>query len=397
MPSSLNKAVYLTFFLLITSLFLPCMAQEVPIAKLKTVVIDAGHGGKDAGALSPDKKFKEKDIVLDVALKLGKQISEAYPDVEVIYTRSKDVYLTLDRRSDIANKNQADLFISIHANSVKGTSSASGSETFVMGMHKNDENMEVCKAENSVITLEDDYTTTYQGYDPDNPESFIFFNLMQNSFFEQSLVMADLVQKNMAKGPITKNRGVKQGGLIVLWKTTMPSVLVELGFLSSATDRKVLTDKTKRTVLATRIFNAFEQFKKRYESTSAVEVEPKKEVKQEQQPETKPETKTETKPEVQQPKQEPKQLESKQPKQEPKQQTTSQKSGKYYQIQIFATSKKVKDNAPEFKGVKGCQCRYVNGLYKYSVGKFATKEEAQKALPEYKNKFKGAFIIFVEE
>ncbi|MCF0168395.1 MAG: N-acetylmuramoyl-L-alanine amidase, partial [Bacteroidales bacterium] len=252
-----------------TLIFSVSVCAEAENVKLSTIVIDAGHGGHDPGAISLDKKLREKTVTLDIAQKLGAKIKAAYPDVKVIYTRSKDVYVPLDERSDIANRNHADLFISIHINSVPKTSKApSGCETFVMGMHKNGANMEVCKRENSVILLEDDYSTKYQGYDPNDPQSFIFFNLMQNANFEQSLAFADLCQKQLNKGPIKTNRGIKQGGLLVLWRTTMPSVLVELGFISNASDKATLASADKRDQLAGRLFTAFDQFKKQYEGGS---------------------------------------------------------------------------------------------------------------------------------
>ena len=212
------------------------LGDEVSDAlRIKTVVIDPGHGGKDPGALSTNKKYREKDITLSVALKLGNLIKAKYPQVKVVYTRNTDKYVELSKRAEIANKNKADLFISIHVNSAKATQ-ARGTETFVMGTHKSDDNFQVCKTENSVIVIEDDYQTKYQGFNPNSPESYIIFSLLQNMHQEQSIKYAANVQSQFAKGPITVNRGVKQGGLLVLWKTTMPSVLTELGFISNPKD-----------------------------------------------------------------------------------------------------------------------------------------------------------------
>ena len=343
---------------------------------LRTVVIDAGHGGHDPGTVSPDRKSKESTINLDVALKLGAKIKEKYPDVNVIYTRKTDVFIPLAERADIANKSRADLFISIHVNSVaKKGSSASGTETFVMGTDKSTSNMEVCKRENSVILLEDDYSTTYQGFDPENPESYIFFNLMQNAFFEQSINMASLVQQQLKKGPITVNRGIKQAPLMVLWRTTMPSVLVEIGFLSNASDRKVLTDRQQREVIATRLFNAFCQFKSRYDSEEySGDVAPAP---------------------IPSPEPEPSPSLESQPAPAPKPQPAPQVSAaprKVYSIQILAVTKKLKTGAPELKGQKEYNCDFINGMYKYSVGNYSTKEEASKNLSKIKTKFPGAFI-----
>ncbi|MBQ1219694.1 MAG: N-acetylmuramoyl-L-alanine amidase, partial [Bacteroidales bacterium] len=231
----------------------------------KTVVIDAGHGGKDPGCISANRKYYEKNITLSVALKLGALIKKEYPMVKVIYTRSTDKYVDLSARADIANRNKADLFISIHVNATKATQ-ARGTETFVMGTHKNDANFEVCKMENSVITIEDDYEHKYQGFDPSSAESYIIFSLLQNTHLEQSLMFAQQLQTEYKKGPIYVNRGVKQGGLLVLWKTTMPAVLTELGFMSNPKDLSVLVSSQGQNAFAQRLFNAFKLFKKEYES-----------------------------------------------------------------------------------------------------------------------------------
>lgn len=323
--------------------------------KLRTVVIDAGHGGHDPGTVSPDRKVKESAINLEVALALGKKISTEYPDVKVIYTRSTDVFVPLVKRADIANKNRADLFISIHVNSAKRGSSARGTETFVMGTDKSSSNMEVCKRENSVILLEDDYSTTYQGFDPNNAESYIFFNLMQNAHFEQSIALASLVQQNLKKGPVTSNRGIKQAPLMVLWRTTMPSILVEIGFLSNAADRKILADKKQRAVIADRIFNAFCTFKKQYDAHVEFNV-------------TLPEESVEP--------------------------VKADEKSEQYHIQIFATSKKLSNGDSRLKGVKNYDCRLVNGMYKYSVGNYSSKQEALSELSSVKKNFPEAFVVF---
>ena len=361
MPSRPNNALRLAGTGLLTLIFLliPCLApaQESGV-RLRTVVIDAGHGGHDPGAVSKSSKMSEKQINLDLALKLGSRIEKEYPDVKVIYTRKTDKFVELAERGNIANRNHADLFISIHVNSAKNTS-ANGTETFVMGTDKSQSNMEVCKRENSVILLEDDYTTTYEGFDPDNPESYIIFNLMQNAHFEQSIAFASLVQEQFTKnGPIKKSRGVRQAPLMVLWRTTMPSVLIEVGFLSNASERTILNQSANRQKIADDIFKAFAAFKKGYDSGTAATV-----------------TTTPSKPEPE---------------------VAPASKGPHYEIQILASSKKLKDGAPELKGEKKYNCRFINGLYKYSVGNFATKEEANRRLPEVRKKFSGAFVIAVD-
>lgn len=341
MVKKLVATIFTVLFFLSASFTASCEVS------LKTVVIDAGHGGHDPGAVSPDRKYQEKEINLDVALKLGELIEKNCPDVKVIYTRKSDVYKTLVERSNIANRNNADLFISIHVNSARN-SSANGTETFVMGTDKSNANMEVCKAENSVILLEDDYSTTYQGFDPDNAESYIFFNLMQNAYFDQSIAMASYVQQQFAKGPVSKSRGIKQAPLLVLWKTTMPSVLIEVGFLSNSSDRSVLVKAENRDAIANDIFEAFRQFKEQYDSHLEFD-------------ETEP---------VPQP---------------------------HYSVQILVSSRKLDKGDPMFKGVSEVECRFINGMFKYTVGNFPSKEESAQKLSEMKRLFPDAFITFFED
>lgn len=225
---------------------------------INTVVIDPGHGGKDPGTVYG--QYREKDIVLNVGLRLGKLINENYPHVKVIYTRKTDVLIPLAERGNIANKAAADLFISIHVNAAK-SSAAQGTETFVMGVDKSGQNLELAMKENDVITYESDYTTKYEGYAPGDAESFIIFSLMQYSYQGQSLSFAGVVQNHYRKNIPLQNRGVKQAGFLVLWRTTMPSVLTELGFLSNANDRKLLTTKSGQEKLARCLFNAFSEYK----------------------------------------------------------------------------------------------------------------------------------------
>lgn len=360
MPFSAARRV----FIVITALFLSfCTATA---QNLNCVVIDAGHGGHDSGAISADGRLKEKDVVLDIALRLGSKIEEEFDDVKVIYTRDKDVFIPLEQRSDIANKKHADLFISIHCNSVpKGKAAPSGCETFVMGMHKNEANMEVCKTENSVILLEEDYSTKYQGYDPNDTESFIFFNLMQNAYFEQSLIMADICQQELHKGPIAGNRGIKQGGLLVLWRTTMPSVLVELGFITNSSDRSVLASEAKRDALAEDLFKAFSRFKEQYDITPADKAE---NAADEQQPtaEEKPAAEAEAR--------------------------DAEPDG-YFTIQVFAGSKKLPPDSSEFKGEKDARCHRVGNIYKYTVGTFRSRDEADFFRATVSRKFPGCFVV----
>lgn len=241
-------------------------AQSDSGTGLKRVVIDPGHGGDDPGAVG--SKSKEKNIVLDISLRLGKMIKDKYPDVEVIYTRKTDVFVELDTRGNIANKAQANLFISIHANSVKNNKKPYGTETFVMGNSRSADNMEVARRENSVILLEDNYTERYEGFDPNSAESYIYFSLLQNAHLNQSLAFAADIQEQL-RNRKRLDRGVKQGNLLVLWKTAMPSVLVEVGFISNAEEEKYMNSNIGKTELATAIFNAFCAYKSRIEAHSS--------------------------------------------------------------------------------------------------------------------------------
>jgi N-acetylmuramoyl-L-alanine amidase len=234
--------------------------------KIRTIVIDAGHGGKDPGALG--KKSKEKDIVLAVSLKAGKYIEERIPDVKVIYTRKSDVFPALHERSRIANEANADLFISIHANSNPNTR-AYGSETYVLGLHKTEENLEVAKKENSVIVFEENYETQYEGFDPNDIESYIMFSLMQDTYLEQSLNAASFVQNQFRERAKRKDRGVKQAGFLVLWQTSMPSILIELGFVSNPKEEEYLMSAEGQDYLASAIYRAFRDYKEYIEGSAS--------------------------------------------------------------------------------------------------------------------------------
>jgi N-acetylmuramoyl-L-alanine amidase len=226
--------------------------------KIRTIVIDAGHGGKDPGALG--KKSKEKDIVLSIALKTGAYIEKHLPEVKVIYTRTTDVFIPLNKRADIANKNHADLFISIHANS-NTNPKPFGSETFVMGLHKNQGNLEVAMKENSVITFEEDYKTKYEGFDPNDVESYIMLSVVQDIYQEYSLTAASLIQDQFRERAKRKDRGVSPAGFLVLWKTSTPSILIETGFISNPVEEEYLISEQGQDYLASAIFRAFRDYK----------------------------------------------------------------------------------------------------------------------------------------
>ena len=360
MPFKEKKKIKYATFALLFALF-GIVAPEYAAADndesaIKTVVIDPGHGGHDPGTNWGNGKYKEKNIVLSVSLKLGQLIKEKYPDIKVLYTRTTDKYVELSERADCAIRNRADLFISIHVNST-GTSSVTGTETFVMGTHKSESNFELCKAENSVIVLEDDYQSKYEGFDPNSPESYIIFSLLQNVHLEQSLRFAELVQQKYRSGPIRNNRGVKQGGLIVLWKSTMPAILTEIGFLSNAKDRSILASCDGQAKIANSIFRAFCQYKEEIEQIHG---------------------------------------EGAIPESTPQAPATAGKSDEYYTIQILSVSRPLAKNARDLKGLSDYSYVKSGNAYKYTTGRYGSRSEAQKNLSAVRKLFKGAFVVKVK-
>lgn len=237
--------------------------------KIKTIVLDAGHGGHDTGCNGPNGSY-EKTVTLKVILALGKLIEEKYPDIKVLYSRKTDEFITLQDRALLANKNNADLFLSVHCNA-NANKSAYGTETYLMGLHVSQANLDVAKRENAVIKLEDNYEKTYAGFDPDSPESMIALSLAQNANIEQSSLLASKVQNQLTTKLKRFNRGVKQAGFWVLYRTTCPSILIETGFLTNSTEEKYLTSSDGQDELANSIFNAFEDYKNTIEKgTSSI-------------------------------------------------------------------------------------------------------------------------------
>lgn len=224
---------------------------------LKTIVIDAGHGGKDPG--TSGKKHQEKDIALAVALEVGRLMKQHLPEVKVIYTRDKDEFIELHERAGIANRNHADLFISIHCNA--GIPAAIGSETYVMGLNKSKGNLDVAKRENAVIAQEDNFAEKYGGFNPKSPLAHIFFANYQNAHLTNSLKLAEKIEDHMKTKTLRKSRGVRQDGFLVLWRTAMPSVLVEIGYLSNPKDEKFLASEQGQTQIAASIYRAVRDYK----------------------------------------------------------------------------------------------------------------------------------------
>jgi N-acetylmuramoyl-L-alanine amidase len=254
---------YIVIIFLTVAFMFSAFNQVPPRNKIKTIVIDAGHGGHDPGCNGGDSK--EKNVTLSIALKLGKLIKDSLDDVKVIYTRDDDTFVELYERSAIANRNNADIFISIHCNANKNKD-AYGTETYAMGLHKTTGWLDVAKRENASILQESDYEKNYDGFDPTSPEAHIMFSLYQNAYLDQSLVLASKVEDQFREHNRV-SRGVKQAGFLVLWKTTMPSILIETGFLSNASERKVLSTESGQKEVALSIFKAVKQYKQLRETS----------------------------------------------------------------------------------------------------------------------------------
>lgn len=341
--------------------------------KLSTVVIDAGHGGKDPGCISGT--MREKNITLSVALALGEKINKEFPDVKVVYTRSTDVYVGLYERGEIANKANADLFISIHVNAAKSTA-ASGVETFVMGIGKQQGNLEVAMKENDVISYEDDYTTKYDGYEPGSAESFIIFSLMQYTHLDQSMRFANMIQKEYIKNVPLMDRGVKQAGFLVLWKTAMPSILTEIGFISNAKDYKFITSDDGHDMIVKSIFDSFAKYKAEIDNNvKIVTADSVKSAEKRAEETTEKQAKNKT--------------------------TESQSKDKnqkiIFSVQIISGVGKLDLTKPPYKEFKNnIWSKKVGNSYKYMVGREKSHKDALSLQSEVKRKFKSAFIVAFE-
>lgn len=366
---------------LLFALFAFFNVQAYPQVKdgISKIVIDAGHGGEDPGALG--SKSKEKDVTLAVALEVGKLISEKCPDVDVYYTRKTDVFIPLYNRSKIANDKHADLFISIHCNSSE-SKSANGVETFVMGLHKTESNLEVARKENAAMLLEKDYKSNYGGFNPNSPESYVIFSIYSSAYMESSVQLASKVQKNLLKCTHFRDRQVQQAGFWVLHKVAMPSILIELGFISNKSEEAQLIDPTFQKSLAAAICNAFIEYKNQVEgNTTALITEPdaKKPKNEEPTPATPKEKPTPT---------------TQTPDLKPVDETSAKdESGVVYKVQIFALSDKLGPNDPKYAGLKNVDMYFEGKLWKYTVGSEKKFADIQKVLEEVQKKFPEAFVI----
>lgn len=346
------------------------------------VVLDAGHGGKDFGTVH--NRYVEKKIVLSVALKVGK-ILENHPNIDVLYTRKRDVFIELMERTNIANKAKANFFVSIHCNGVKD-SFPFGTETYVMGLTKNASNLEVAKRENEVITLESDYKLKYNGFDPDAPESMIGIKLLQEEYIDQSITLASKIQNKFKIALERKDRGVKQGPILVLNQSAMPSVLIELGFVSNKAEGAYLNSEEGQNALARGIADAIIAYKNEYfgneSNITAYEKEGNSESSIKRELESKGvaskkeesivEKKTENRTEIDK-------VENKEV---------------IFKVQISSGGKKIEPKPTNFKGLNMISFLHENGVYKYMYGKSNSYTTAKKKLQEAKAKgYDSSFIV----
>lgn len=371
------KKQFLLYLLIIFSA-MPLWSQNS--GKNFKVVIDAGHGGNDPGCLG--LTLKEKDVNLDVALKVGKLISENCPDVQVIYTRKTDVFIELYRRAQIANNNHADLFISFHCNASENHA-GNGVETYVMGLAKSEANQAVARKENAAMLMEKNYQNNYDGFNPNSPESSVIFSLYSSAYLNNSISMASKVQKNLVAASHLTDRGVKQAGYWVLYKVAMPSILIEMGFLTNPTDDAFLSKKNNLDKYAIGIYNAFASYASGITGTSYKHLpgsgytppsEPK--------PEPKPEVKVEEKI-----------VEKTEAIELPKETVESSETEVRFKVQFLASPDKISDNDKRLKAVSNVGCYQENGLWKYTSGNERTYEAAAEILTQVKKTYSDAFMI----
>jgi N-acetylmuramoyl-L-alanine amidase len=360
---------------LLAASFVP---KKVVKSQLNTVVIDAGHGGKDPGNLGTGRyKKTEKDISLTVALMLGAYIKKAFPEVKVIYTRDGDTFPALHERTQIANKANADLFISVHCNA-NTSREPYGSETYVMGIHKTEANLKIAQKENASILLEEDYEQNYAGLDPTTPEGIIALSLRQNKFLDHSLYFSSLVQKQFKERVGRKDRGVKQAGFYVISFTTMPSALIELGFLTNKEEEDFLISAVGQDYMASAIYRAFKEYKQSLDAGS-------EQVNQTNNP---PEP---TEPPVVQ------HTEIPNENQPSAENSKKRIKGVTFSVQLATTSAPV--NIPEkFGNIEQVKQLEVNGKFKYFAGEEKTYEKATSLMEDIRKKgHSGAFVVAFED
>ena len=387
----------------ILALFAACFISVRGADRKFVLVIDAGHGGRDAGALG--KYSKEKNINLNVALAFGKYVERNNPDVKVVYTRKTDVFVPLYERAEIANRNKADLFISIHTNALERGRIARGFETYTLGDGRSNAtktNLEVAKRENSVILLEENYEQHYVGYDPNSPESNIMFEFVQDRNLTKSIEFAKMLQKNVCRAASRPDKGVHQSNLAVLRLTSMPACLVELGFITTADEEALLNDRNRLDQMAVGIYNAFVEYKNKNYNGISVPYRTDSPMLPET-PAQEPANTSETQEDAsvrQQPEQRtvaettPQQQEQQTVAPQPEPQSAASADGRpVFKIQILVSSLNLKDGDAHLKGLTGCERYEENGMQKYTYGASENYNEIYRLRKQILDKFPEAFII----
>lgn len=389
---------------------LMCMFVMTSLAANKrfTLVIDPGHGGHDAGALGAISK--EKNINLAVALRFGKYVEQNLPEVRVIYTRKTDVFIPLNERANIANRANADLFISVHTNALPAGKVARGFETYTLGMHRAKDNLDVAMRENSVISMEKDYQQRYQGFDPRSSESYIIFEFIQGKNMERSVELARMIQRGVCDGANRPDKGVHQAGFLVLRETSMPGCLIELGFITTPDEERLLNNDSRVDDIARGIYEAFAKYKNKYDRSVSVPYRAKdsedvnlpKIV-----PDQEPAPKTRVVTRGKQPKREeatPEQPKREVKKQEPKKDVKKQETKKdvkkaeiadapVFKLQIFVGSRTLRKGDAHFKGETDYDSFQEGNLVKYTLGASTNYNEIYRLRKEKLDKFPEAFII----
>lgn len=389
---------------------LMCMFVMTSLAANKrfTLVIDPGHGGHDAGALGAISK--EKNINLAVALRFGKYVEQNLPEVRVIYTRKTDVFIPLNERANIANRANADLFISVHTNALPAGKVARGFETYTLGMHRVKDNLDVAMRENSVISMEKDYQQRYQGFDPRSSESYIIFEFIQGKNMERSVELARMIQRGVCDGANRPDKGVHQAGFLVLRETSMPGCLIELGFITTPDEERLLNNDSRVDDIARGIYEAFAKYKNKYDKSVSVPYRAKdsedvnlpKIV-----PDQEPAPKTRVVTRGKQPKREeatPEQPKREVKKQEPKKDVKKQEPKKevkkaevadapVFKLQIFVGSRNLRKGDAHFKGETDYDSFQEGNLVKYTLGASTNYNEIYRLRKEKLDKFPEAFII----
>lgn len=374
---------------------LMCMFVMTSLAANKrfTLVIDPGHGGHDAGALGAISK--EKNINLAVALRFGKYVEQNLPEVRVIYTRTKDVFIPLNERANIANRANADLFISVHTNALPAGKVARGFETYTLGMHRAKDNLDVAMRENSVISMEKDYQQRYQGFDPRSSESYIIFEFIQGKNMERSVDLARMIQRGVCDGANRPDKGVHQAGFLVLRETSMPGCLIELGFITTPDEERLLNNDSRVDDIARGIYEAFAKYKNKYDRSVSVpyrakdseEVNIPKIV-----PDQEPAPKTRAVTREKQPKRE--EATPEQPKRvEKKVKKAEVADAPVFKLQIFVGSRNLRKGDAHFKGETDYDSFQEGNLVKYTLGASTNYNEIYRLRKEKLDKFPEAFII----